>query len=384
MSNKNYYDTLGVNKTANQDEIKKAFRKLAHEHHPDKKGGNEARFKEINEAYQVLGNEEKRKQYDQFGSAFGNAGGFGNGQSGGWQDFARQYGNQQGGFRWSNFSDANGASFDTEDLGDIFGNFGDFFSAGGGNNNRSRGRSGRRQRSGEDIEVQMTIDFREAIFGAEKIISLDLQDICEKCAGKGYEDGIKIITCPQCNGSGEVQQIIFGMFSSVGVCPTCHGDGKKPEKFCSKCHGDGRNKNKKEIKIKIPAGIDEGQRIKISEAGNAGENGRANGDLYISFKIRPDRIFTREAENILTKIEINIAQAALGDKIEVETSYGLVEMKIPEGTQSGKIFVLKDKGAPILNSNNRGDQFVEVIVKIPTKLSKQEKKLLEELKNELR
>lgn len=371
---KNYYNILGVAKTASQDEIKKAFRKLAHEHHPDKKHGNEAKFKEINEAYQVLGNEEKRKQYDQFGSAFNNAAGgqgagFG-GQGFNWQDFARQYGGQQGGFSSQNFD---------FDLGDIFG---DFFGGGG---RRGRGRS--RQRGGEDIEVQMTIDFREAIFGAEKIISLDKQDVCEKCDGKGYETNEKIITCPECKGAGQVRQeqrTIFGVFASVGVCPTCAGEGKKPEKFCSQCHGAGRIKNKKEVKIKIPAGIDEGQSIKVSGAGNVGEKGSVAGDLYISFQIRPDKIFTREGENILTKIEINIAQASLGDKIEVETLDGTVEMKIPEGTQSGKIFILKGKGVPILNSHSRGDQLVEVVVKIPTKLSRKEKQLLEELKSEWR
>ncbi|MDD5289673.1 MAG: molecular chaperone DnaJ [Patescibacteria group bacterium] len=380
MSNKNYYDTLGVSKTATSDEIKKAFRKLAHEHHPDKKGGNEAKFKEINEAYQVLGNEEKRKQYDQFGQTFSNgaggfnAGGF-NGQGFNWQDFARQAGGQ------GNFG---GQNFDF-DLGDIFG---DFFSARGGSAFGGGGRHKRgQQRSGEDIEVQINIGFREAVFGAEKIISLERQDVCEKCNGKGHEAGVKIITCPECKGVGQVRQeqrTIFGVFASVGVCPTCAGVGKKPEKFCSKCHGAGRTKNKKEIKIEIPAGIDEGQSIKISNAGNAGEKGSAAGDLYISFQIRPDKIFTREGENILTKIEINIAQAALGDKIEVETLDGIVEMKIPEGTQSGKIFILKDRGVPILNSHGRGDQLVEVVVKIPTKLSRKEKQLLEELKNEWR
>jgi molecular chaperone DnaJ len=178
------------------------------------------------------------------------------------------------------------------------------------------------------------------------------------------------------------QRTIFGVFASVGVCPTCHGEGKKPEKFCSKCHGDGRVKNKKEVKIKIPAGIDENQSIRVEGAGNAGPKGSRAGDLYISFRISPDKIFTREGENILTKIEINIAQAALGDKIEIETLDGAVEMKIPEGTQSGKIFILKDRGVPILNSHGRGDQLVEVVVKVPTKLSKKEKQLLEELKKE--
>jgi len=377
---KNYYDILGVSKTATADEIKKAFRKLAHEHHPDKAHGNEAKFKEINEAYQVLGNEEKRKQYDQFGQTFNgqgfNAGaGFG-GQGFNWQDFTRQYGNQ-GGFRTNiNFDDLN------FDLGDLFG---DFF---GGSNRRSKSRSYEREQTGEDIEIQMTIGFKEAVFGTEKIIALEKQDVCDKCNGSGSEPGSKTITCPECKGKGQIEQTqrtIFGVFTTRSVCNTCAGEGKKPEKFCSKCYGEGRVKNKKEIKIKIPAGIDEGQQIKISGAGNVGLKGASAGDLYISFKINPDKIFAREGNNILSQIEIDITQAALGDKIEIETIDGRVILKIPEGTQSGKVFILKEKGVPELNRpGHRGDMIVEVIVKIPTKLSRAGKKILEELKEELR
>lgn len=376
---KDYYDILGVQKSASQDEIKKAFRKLAHEHHPDKTGGNEAKFKEINEAYQALGNEEKRKQYDQFGQTFNNAGGFGAGQGFGgqgfnWQDFAKQYGSGQG-FRTNiNFEDLD------FDLGDVFG---DFF----GGRGRRTGRRSSRSETGEDIEIQMTIDFKEAIFGAEKFIALEKNDICDRCAGSGSEPNSKIITCPECKGTGEVretQRTIFGMFATSHVCPTCGGVGKKPEKFCSKCHGDGRVKNKKEIKITVPAGIDEGQQIKITGQGNAGQKGALAGDLYISFKINPDRNFQREDQNIISKIEINITDATLGAKIEVETIDGPVILKIPEGTQSGKIFILKDKGVPELNrSNRRGDHLVEVIVKTPTKISHAGKKILEELKKEL-
>ncbi|MFH1610849.1 MAG: molecular chaperone DnaJ [Patescibacteria group bacterium] len=369
---KDYYSILGVDRKSSQDEIKKAFRKKAHEHHPDKGNGDDTKFKEVNEAYQTLGNKDKRAQYDQFGTTFDSAGMGGGGQGGfNWQDFAKHYGGQQQSYR---------TNINFEDIGDIFGDFGDLFGRG---QRSSRTRSA----SGEDIQIHMTIDFREAVFGAEKIISLDKQDSCDKCSGKGYEDKTKIITCPQCNGSGQIQQTqrtMFGVFSTASVCPTCKGEGKKPEQYCSKCHGEGRTKIKRELKITIPAGIDTGQTIKISEQGNVGSKGSMSGDLYISFDIRSDKEFTRENYNILSKIEINISQASLGDKIEINTLDGLVNLKIPSGTQSGKIFILKNKGVPVLNSpSRRGDQQVEVNVKIPTRLSRKQKKLLEELKEEL-
>ncbi len=373
--NKDYYKILGIDKTASQEEVKKSFRKKAHQHHPDKSGGDEIKFKEINEAYQTLGNKEKRAQYDQFGSAFSSAG-TGSGQGGfgqaNWQDFARQYGAQQGGGFRTNIN------FDDFDLGDIVG---DIFGFGG-----SRSRSRSRTQVGEDIQIQMTIDFREAVFGAEKIIILDKQEICDKCEGKGFENKTKIITCPQCNGSGQIQQTqrtIFGAFSTATICPTCKGEGKKPENYCSKCHGSGRIKIKKEIKITIPAGININETIKISGQGSAGsERGRA-GDLFISFNIQPSKEFTRDNYNILSKAEINISQASLGDKIKINTLDGLVKLKIPSGTQSGKIFILKNKGVPVLNSyDRRGNQQVEVTVKIPTRLSRKQKKLLEELKED--
>ena len=366
---KDYYSILGVDKKSSQDEIKKAFRKKAHEHHPDKGGGDDSKFKEINEAYQTLGNKEKRSQYDQFGTTFDSAG-MGGGQGGfNWQDFARQQGGQQGGYQTN-------ANFEGIDLGDIFG---DLF---GGGRRSSRTHSA----SGEDIQIHMTIDFREAVFGSEKNISLDKQDKCDKCSAKGYEDKTKVITCPQCNGSGQVQQTqrtMFGVFSSASVCPTCKGEGKKPENYCSKCHGEGRNKTKAELKITIPAGINVGQTIKITEQGNVGPKGSMAGDLYISFNIKEDKEFIREEYNILSKVEINMSQAALGDKIEINTLDGSVNLKIPSGTQSGKVFVLKGKGVPVLNSpGRRGDLQVEVVVKTPTRLSRKEKKLLEELNKE--
>ncbi len=363
---KDYYKILGVDKNASQDEIKKAYRKLAHQHHPDKGGGDDKKFKEINEAYQTLGKPDKRAQYDQFGSAFNSAGG----QSG-FSGFGK--GNPFGGFQQGSYQNIN---FD--DLGDIFG---DLFGGFGRPSSRTR------TQTGEDIQISMEIDFREAVFGAEKNIRLDKQDTCSKCNGKGYEDGTRIITCPECNGSGQVEQVqrtVFGMFKTARVCPTCQGQGKKPEKFCSACHGSGRIKTKKDIKITIPAGISEGETIRISNQGNAGIKSSASGDLYVSFKIKPDSEFEREGYEILSTVEINISQAALGDKIQVNTLDGPVKLKIPAGTQSGTNFVLKNKGVPHLNSpSKRGDQQVEVNVNIPENLSRTAKKLLQELEGEL-
>ncbi len=369
----NYYEILGVPKSATQEEIKKAFRKLAHEHHPDKAHGNEAKFKEINEAYQTLGNEEKRKQYDQFGQTFGNGAGFGGGQGFGgqgfnWQDFARASGNQQGGFSF------NGEEFD---LGDIFGEF-----FGGG---RSRGSRARKSR-GADLEYKMEINLKESAFGAEKIISIEKQETCGQCQGKGYDSSAKLETCKTCEGKGRVRQqqrTIFGVYQSEQICPECEGEGKKPDKKCKTCGGDGRLVKEKQLKIKIPAGIDNGQSIKLSGEGEAGEKGMPAGDLYITFRVKPEAGFKREGDDILTIKEINIAQAALGDKVEVETLDGWVSLKIPAGTQNGKIFKLSDKGVQKLHGRGRGDQLVEVIVKTPESLSRKARELMEELKEEI-
>jgi len=368
---KNYYDILGVDKSASQDEIKKAYRKLAHQHHPDKGNGDDKKFKEINEAYQTLGKPDKRAQYDRFGSAYSNMGGGGTG-------------NPFSGFSGFGSGQNSYQNINMDDLGDLFGDlFGGGFGGFGGTR-RSSSRS--RTHSGEDVQITMDIDFREAVFGAEKTIRLDKFIKCNKCFGKGYENGTKIITCPQCNGRGTVSQTsrtIFGTFATQGVCPTCQGEGKKPESFCNQCHGTGRVKSKQEVKISIPAGISEDETIRISSSGNFGSQGASAGDLYVSFKIKPDKEFTREGINILSKIKINISQASLGDKIQVNTLDGVVKLKIPSGTQSGKIFVLKGKGVPELNGSSRGDQLVEVIVEIPKNLSRRGKKLMEDVKKEL-
>jgi len=376
---KDYYNILGVSKSATQQEIKKAFRKKAHEYHPDKKTGDEAKFKEINEAYQVLGNETKRKQYDQFGTAFNGAtGNSGRGGQGGfsdagfnWQDFARQAGSQSGfgGYRTN-------VNFEDFDLGDIFG---DFF----GGRSQSRTRS---NQSGSDLEYQLDISLRESAFGAEKKINIKKLETCPNCSGKGYESSAKIITCPQCNGRGRIissQRTIFGSFQTETICPTCQGQGKKPDKFCPKCHGQGRVETAKQLDIKIPAGINNGESIKISGQGEAGIKGASSGDLFITFRIKPDPKFRRKGYDIISQQEINIAQAALGDKIKVETLDGYGTLKIPSGTESGKVFKISGKGTEKLHGRGRGDHLVEIIVKTPKSLSRKAKRLLEQLKQEI-
>jgi len=361
---KDYYKILGVEKNATKDEIKKAFREKAHLYHPDKKDGDETKFKEVNEAYQVLNNDQKRQQYDQFGSTFDQQGGFGGGMN--WEDFMSQA--RSGGFS---------STADMGDLGDILG---DLFGGGfGGGRSRARART-----RGRDIEIDLQLDFQEAVFGADKKIELNILDTCDHCNGNSAEPGSKITECKTCKGKGQVQQVqrtILGQIQTVTVCPDCQGDGKSYEKPCSKCSGQGRIKKNKQIPIKIPAGIDNNMTLKMAGEGEAGLKGNQAGDLYIHVHIQPDPDFNRQSDNILSKAEINFSQAALGDKIPVKTIDGSVDLKIPAGTQSGKVLSLKGKGVPRFQRHGRGDHLVEVIVKTPEKLSKEQKKVFEELKS---
>jgi len=363
---KDYYKTLGVEKAASQDEIKKAFRKLAHKHHPDKPGGDEAKFKEVNEAYQILGDETKRKQYDQFGSDFQQQGGFGGGM--GWEDFMRAARGGGGGFQ------GGGAQFD---FGDIFG---DMFGFGGG------GRGGSRQRRGNDIQVDVEISFEDAAFGVEREIRLQKQNDCDVCSGSGAEPGSEVKTCNECGGRGQVtrvQQTILGAMQTAATCPTCHGAGQKAEKACKHCSGAGMVRSESSYNVKIPGGIDNGGVIRLTGKGESGGAGGHAGDLYVRVHVKQKSGFQRHDFDIYTATSISFAQAALGDKIEIDTLDGKKKLVIPEGTQPGQKFKLKNLGVTKLHRSGRGDQYVTVNVDVPKKLSKKAKKLVEELKEEL-
>jgi len=358
---KDYYEILGVSKNASQDEIKTAFRKKAHEHHPDK-GGDTEKFKEYNEAYQVLGNTEKRKQYDQFGSAFQN------GQAG------------FNGANWGGFSGfQNGAKmdFDFEDLSEMFGGFGDIFGFGGSN----RG-SYRKSNRGRDLEMEIKLSFLEAVFGLEKEISFSKNARCDNCEGSGAEPGAQINSCANCRGTGfiaRIQRTILGNIQAKSPCQVCDGEGKTYSKKCSKCLGFGIIKANIKLKVKIPAGINEGESIRLSGQGEAAPKGAQAGDLFLRVKIEPHRHFIRTGYDIKTEKIISIKQAILGDKIPLETVHGEIKLKIPEGTQSGTIFKVKEKGVPSLHGRGQGDHYVRIIVNIPKNLNKKEKKILAEL-----
>lgn len=342
---KDYYKILGLSKNASADDVKRAFRELAHKYHPDK-GGDAEKFKEINEAYQALGNPEKRRQYDQFGSAFDNMG--------------------AGGFNGAGGPFGGGFNINMDDLGDIFG---DFFGGGG-----SR-RTARKKRGG-DIEMNLNINFKESILGVEKIIELYKTAKCDTCNGTGAEPGAKINTCSECGGVGKInrtQNTIFGNFQTSSICPRCAGDGRVPEKFCNDCRGAGAKKKSVSLKINIPAGINDGEILRITGAGEAGAKGGAPGDLYLHINVAEDRHFSREGDNILIKAPLDFKTAALGGEIIVKTLNGEMRLKIPEGTESGQIFRLRGQGVP-----GRGDMLVEIYITVPKKLSKKQKKILEE------
>ncbi|MBL7058795.1 molecular chaperone DnaJ [Patescibacteria group bacterium] len=347
---KDYYKILETDKSASQDEIKKAFRKKAHEHHPDK-GGNEEKFKEINEAYQVLGNEQKKAQYDQFGSNFNQAGGPGG--------FGGGYNSQ-------------GFNINLDDLGDMFG---DFFGGSGQP-------GGQRSRRGNDIETAVNIEFKEAIFGTSKSINLTKNNTCDHCNGPGVEPGASVDTCKTCTGTGrvtKVQRTILGAMQVQTTCSDCGGDGKTISKKCTKCIGTGVLRAQTNLNVKIPAGIDNNQSIRLNGQGDAGLNNATPGDLYLLIRVLPDNNFTRQGDTVHSTYNISFSQAALGDKVEIETVDGPVKLKIPEGTQSGTKFKLRGKGVPHINKRSRGDHLVEAIVKTPSNISRSQKKLFKEL-----
>ncbi len=359
MIKRDYYEVLGVSKDASADEIKKAFRRQAVLHHPDKEGGDETKFKELNEAYEVLKDSEKRQRYDQFGHA-----GVG-GASGG---------PGAGGFNGYNFNGQN-INFDFGDmgLGDIFSSF---FGGGGGGQQRSKSRRGR------DVEVAIELTFEEAVFGVTKKMKLNLESQCEHCKGSGAEPGYELKTCPTCKGSGQVvtaMRTIFGNIQQAQVCQDCKGQGKVPEKACSVCGGAGIKRKDQDLELKIPAGIDDGATIRLREHGEAVQGG-SRGDLYVHVRVKPHKKFTREGDLILSHEAVDMVTAVLGGQIKVDTVDGPITIKVPAGTQTGSDFKLSGHGVPRLKSESRGAHIVTLDVEIPTKLSKRQKELLEEFK----
>lgn len=357
MANKrDYYEVLGVSKTASADEIKKAYRKLAMQYHPDRNPGNkeaEEKFKEATEAYEILSDEKKRVQYDQFGF------------QGVHSDFADAYG--RGGF---DFSQMFGGSGGFGDLDDIFSSF-----FGGGFSSRgSRG-----QRRGNDLRHDVTLSLEDAVFGKKMEIKLDKKDICDACHGSGAEPGTKTQTCPSCNGTGEVR-MAQGFFSVRRTCSRCNGTGSIVTTPCKKCHGTGTIKKPKTISVNIPKGIDDNTQLRISGEGEAIAGG-VNGDLYLYIHVAPHQYFVRDGIDLITEVGINIVQATLGDDIFIETlDKKKVKIKIPAGTNSGQIFKLKGNGANHINRSSRGDLFVIVNIDVNNKLSSEEKRLFNELK----
>ncbi len=360
---KDFYEILGVNKSANADEIKRAYRKKAHEYHPDKGVGNEEKFKEVNEAYQVLSSSDKRSQYDQFGQTYEQAqrnGGAGPGGFGG-----NPFGE---GYDFSGFGQGGNVKFD---LGDIFG---DIF---GGRQERQS-----RRTRGVDLEMPVTISFQEAVFGIEKELQLEKKDTCPTCKGNGAEVGTKIVTCSKCHGQGQIitmRRTIFGQMQSATTCDKCDGDGKIPEVPCKQCSGAGILRQSKTLQVKIPAGIDNGQRIRISKEGEIGYKGSNPGDLYLNIKVKPHAEFKRSGQDLLKDLPVSFTQAALGAKINFSTLDGDIELKVPTGTQSGTVLKVSGKGAPFINSGKRGDLLITIRVVVPGKLSKKETDLLKEL-----
>jgi molecular chaperone DnaJ len=351
---------LGVGKSADEKEIKKAYRKLAMQYHPDRNPDNkeaEEKFKEINEAYEVLSDETKRRNYDQFGHEGVNGQGFGG------QGFGGGFGS--GGFE------------------DIFGDiFGDMFGGGFGGSGRQRRRGPER---GADIRQNITIDFEEAAFGKKASIKINRSEECDKCSGTGSKPGTSKKTCPTCNGAGEVrtvQRTPFGNIMSTRVCSTCQGDGEVLESPCPKCNGQGKTRKVKTIEIDIPAGIDNDQMIKLSNQGDVGSKGGPRGDLYVAVRVMPHTLFTRDGFDIYFEMPITFAQAALGDEVEIPTLHGNVIYNIPEGTQTGTVFRLREKGIQKMRSNSKGDQYVKVIVDTPKKLNDKQKQLLKEFARE--
>ena len=355
---RDYYEVLGVDKNASEDDIKKAYRKLAKQYHPDLHPGDkecEEKFKEINEAAQVLGDPEKRKKYDKFGhAAFDPNAGFGGGAGGGFGGFG-----DFGGFGG---------------FGDIFGDLGDIFGFGGGSSARRNG-----PQRGESVRVGVTLTFEEAAFGCKKDLNISRVEECPDCHGSGCAAGTTADTCPDCHGTGTVRttkRTPFGMVQSTGACAKCGGTGKIIKSPCPTCRGKGAVRRNKKVTVNIPAGIDDGQTISLKGQGSAGANGGPAGDLLVTVAVRESDKFERDGSNVLSAVNVSFTQAALGAELQVDTIDGPVKLNIPEGTQSGSVFRLRGKGIPFLRGSGRGDQYVTVNVEVPRNLNSAQKDAL--------
>lgn len=347
---KDYYETLGLQKGASKEEIKKAFRKKAAEYHPDKKTGNEEKYKEITEAYAVLSDDKRKAEYDTYGQSFQGAGGFGGFNA---QDFQNGFGGQ--GFEF--------------DINDIFQNFG----FGGGRRQTQRGR---------DVSIDINLTFEESIFGVVRKVLITKNNTCDECSGSGAKKGTSMSTCSTCNGKGKIQeqrQSIMGSFTTVRECSTCHGTGQVPKERCPHCGGDGVARTEEEISIKVPNGIQNGEVIRMTGRGEAIPHGQP-GDLYIKVHVEPHKTIKREGTTLTTKLPIKLTDALLGGTYHVETLDGGIDIKIPAGITHGELLRIKNKGVPY--NSTRGDFMVKVSIQIPRKLSRKARKMVEELKNE--
>jgi molecular chaperone DnaJ len=352
---KDYYQVLGIDRSASEDEIKKAFRTLAQKYHPDKKGGDEAKFKEVSEAYSVLGDKKRRAEYDAYGKTFaGGQGGF-------------------GGFDFSNFQNMNGQQFEF-DLGDIFG---EFFGGGGSPFGGAAARRGR------DISIDIELPFRDAIFGTERKVLIAKVGTCQTCNGSGAKQGSKLSTCTTCNGKGDIRETrntVFGAISTSRVCPRCHGKGEVPDVPCPTCRGEGVARQQEEIEITVPAGVADGEMIRMPGRGEAAP-GAAAGDLYVKLHVKADPAFTREGNHLITALPIKLTDALLGGEYRVRTLDGDTSIKVPAGITHGETIRVRGEGVPYGRSS-RGDLIVRIDIQFPKKLSAKARELIERLRSE--